>query len=127
MKKKYPYFKCLVPIYSNKDIEGLAKIISNKLFGGIPFIGLEEHIYEEVPAIFIDHPILGLQAVIQGFGGKEGYTLEVHSHPVNIEPDDTDIMYIDIAGYVAALIEGTEELKVDYEEIKTLNYIEITE
>ncbi|KAB0443607.1 hypothetical protein AB1J28_07605 [Lysinibacillus irui] len=127
MKKKYPFFKCLIPIDSNKDINEVARIISDKLFGGLPFGGLEEHIYEDVPAVFIDYPILGLQIVIQGFGGREGYTLEVCSHPINIEPDDSDEIEVDITGYVSVLIEGIEELQVKYEELKYMNYIEISE
>ncbi|MED1663379.1 hypothetical protein [Brevibacillus laterosporus] len=49
--KKYPYFICLLPIVSEEDIIGVAKIISNKLVGDIPFGGLEDYIYEEVPKI----------------------------------------------------------------------------
>ncbi|MGG1442447.1 hypothetical protein ABE354_10340 [Brevibacillus laterosporus] len=49
--KKYPYFICLLPIVSEEDTIGVAKIISNKLVGDIPFGGLEDYIYEEVPAV----------------------------------------------------------------------------
>ncbi len=31
---KFPYFKCSVPIISEKDIHGVAQIISDKLFKG---------------------------------------------------------------------------------------------
>ncbi|NPC91687.1 hypothetical protein HOO54_05400 [Bacillus sp. WMMC1349] len=124
--KKFPYFKCLLPIKSNKDIHEVAKIISDKLFGGLPFGGLDDYIYEEVPAVYINPPILGLEAVIQGFGGEKGYTLEVHSYPGNPEPDDSDEVHVDITGYVATLIEETEELKIVWsEKIKNANYIEI--
>ncbi|MCY7836120.1 hypothetical protein MOB49_03180 [Bacillus haynesii] len=128
MEKKYPYFKCLIPITSNKDIDDLARIISVKLFGGIPFGGMEEQIYEEVPAVFIENPILGFQVVIQGFGGEKGYTLEVRSHPEIIEPDDADEIEVDITGYVSTLLEGTDGLQIRYEELQNMkHYIEITE
>lgn len=123
VNEKNPHFICLLPISSNEDINGIAKIISDKLFGGIPFIGLDEHIYEEVPTVYIDYSILGLQGVIQGFGGDAGYTLEIRSHPSNIKPDDTDEVEIDITGYVSSLIEGTDNIQIKYEEINETTFI----
>ncbi|WP_223821937.1 hypothetical protein [Paenibacillus peoriae] len=61
--KKSPYFKCLLPIFSEESLIVVAQIISDKLFWGVPFIGLEDHIYDEVPAVYIDNPILGIQKV----------------------------------------------------------------
>lgn len=48
-----PYFVCALPIYSDKDIYGVANIISNEIFGGLPFGGLEDYIYDEIQAIYI--------------------------------------------------------------------------
>jgi hypothetical protein len=48
---KFPFFVCSLPIASNEDIHEVAKIISDKLFGGLPFGGLEDYICEEVPAV----------------------------------------------------------------------------
>lgn len=71
--RKYPYFTCSLVIFSKEDIVGVAKIISDKLVGGIPFGGLEDYIYEEVPAVYIHENILGFELVIQGHGGESGY------------------------------------------------------
>lgn len=122
--KKYPYFICFVPILSEEDIIGVSKIISNKLVGGIPFGGLEDYIYEEVPAVYIKESILGFELVIQGYGGKEGYTLEVRSNLRNSELHDDKEITVDISNYIASLLEGTEKIKIVYEDILTKEYID---
>ncbi|WP_107942547.1 hypothetical protein [Metasolibacillus fluoroglycofenilyticus] len=125
--KKYPYFSCSLPINSEENIVGVAKIISSKIAGNIPFEGLEDYIYEEVPAIYINSNILGFEVVIKGYGGEKGYYLEVNSHPSNNEPDDADEIDIDITRYIASLLEGTLGINIKYGEIKSENYISIIE
>ncbi|MDQ0227740.1 hypothetical protein [Metabacillus niabensis] len=125
--KKYPYFTCSLVIFSEEDIFGVAKIISEKLVGGIPFGGLEDYIYEEVPAVYINENILGFELVIQGYGGEDGYILELHPHPCNSRPDDAERVTIEITSYIASLLEGVENIKVESEKNSTKDYIEITE
>ncbi|TKI52820.1 hypothetical protein FC756_27185 [Lysinibacillus mangiferihumi] len=127
MMKKYPYFICFVPILSEEDIIGVSKIISNKLVSGIPFGGLEDYIYEEVPAVYIKESILGFELVIQGYGGKEGYILEIRSYLRNSELHDAKEITVDITNYIASLLEGTEKIKILYEEISGKDYIDISE
>ncbi|WP_255250376.1 hypothetical protein [Lysinibacillus fusiformis] len=125
--KKYPYFICFVPILSEEDISGVSKIISNKLVGGLPFGGLEDYIYEEVPAVYIKESILGFELVIQGYGGEEGYILEIRSYLRNSELHDAKEITVDITNYIASLLEGTEKIKILYEEISGKEYIDISE
>ncbi|HEY2495001.1 MAG TPA: hypothetical protein VGI33_19090 [Paenibacillus sp.] len=125
--KKYPYFSCSLPVISDKNIIDLAIIISSKIAGNIPFEGLEESIYDEVPAIYINSNILGFEVIIKGYGGEKGYFLEVNSHPSNDEPDDAEEIDIDITRYIASLLEGTTGIKIKYEEIKSGDYINIIE
>ncbi|MBI6864425.1 hypothetical protein JD967_13315 [Lysinibacillus fusiformis] len=127
MMKKYPYFICFVPILSEEDISGVSKIISNKLVGGLPFGGLEDYIYEEVPAVYIKESILGFELVIQGYGGEEGYILEIRSYIRNSELHDAKEITVDITNYIASLLEGTEKIKILYEEISGKEYIDISE
>ena len=56
---------------TNLSLEEMAEIISNELFGGRPFGGKERSIWEEIPAVFIDVPILGF-LVILGHGNNNG-------------------------------------------------------
>ncbi|MEB7453629.1 hypothetical protein [Lysinibacillus sphaericus] len=123
--KKYPYFYCSLPVISEKNIVDLAKVISSKIAGNIPFEGLENYIYEEVPAIYINSNILGFEVILKGYGGEKGYYLEVNSHPSNNEPEDIDEIDIDITKYIASLIEGTPDIKIKYKEIKSEDYISI--
>lgn len=125
--KKYPYFVCLLPILSEEDIIGVAKIISDRLVGGISFGGLEDYIYEEVPAVYIKESILGFELVIQGYGGEEGYVLEVRSDSRNSIPEDAKEIRVDITNYIASLLEGTEKIKIIYDEISEKEYINISD
>jgi hypothetical protein len=94
-----------------------AQIIS--VIWGVPFIGLEDHIYEEVPTVYIDNSILGLQIVLQGAGGELGYTLKIRSHIDNDEPDDASEIELDITGYVSCLFERTDQIKIKCDELIT--------
>ncbi|EAZ84157.1 hypothetical protein P4645_22570 [Lysinibacillus fusiformis] len=125
--KKYPYFHSSLPVISEKNIVDLAKVISSKIAGKIPFEGLENYIYDEVPAIYINSNILGFEVILQGYGGEKGYYLEVNSHPSNNELNDTDEIDIDITRYIASLLEGTPGIKIMYKEIKSEDYITIME
>lgn len=88
----FPYIFCSVNFIYKGTITEAGEKISEKLFGGIPFGGLEEHICEEVPAVYIKPQILGLEIVIQGYGGQEGYNLGMHlDYEVEYPEDYTDV------------------------------------
>lgn len=125
--KKYPCFFCSLPIISEDNIVDFAKIISNKIAGNLPFEGLEDYIYDEVPTIYINSNVLGCVLVIKGYGGQKGYFLEVNPHPGNNEPGDADDIHIDITKYIASLLEGTPGIKIKYEALKYEDYISIVE
>jgi hypothetical protein len=57
-----------VEIYSELEIEDLGKIISKEIFGNIPFVGLLDYVYEDVPTIFIERgSLLGLDIKLFGY------------------------------------------------------------
>ena len=64
-----PFIVGYVSIQSDLSLEALASILSEKLFGGLVFGGREIDIHEEVPAVFIDAPLLGMKIVLDGFNG----------------------------------------------------------
>ncbi len=71
---KYPDINALYgscAMRTNLSLEQLAKIISDKVFGGVPFGGKDQHIWEEIPAVYIRSSILGLQ-IILGEGKNDG-------------------------------------------------------
>lgn len=66
-------------VKSDLSLEEVAAIISEKLFGGLPFGGKDRHIYEEVPAVLIGTPIMGMRIVLAA-GTPGHYVLEIQPH-----------------------------------------------
>ena len=104
----YPYLTGQAVIYSEKNLEEVAAILSKALFGGAPFGGKEDYIYDEVPAVYISDKAapLGLRIILQGNGGKLGYRLELHSD-TNLPADQADnatFEPIDLSDYLALLL-----------------------
>jgi hypothetical protein len=103
-----PIMKGSVVIKSNLEIEELGRIISNALFSNCTFVGRDKNIYDEVPAIFIDRGLLGLNITLSGNKGitdEYGYSLEVM--PKNI-PENIEIEKINISSYLSLLLKQIE-------------------
>lgn len=76
-----PFIVGAVALKSDLSIEEVGEKIAEKLFGSLKFIGKEEEIYEEVPAVYIAPNILGLRIILQGYSGMEdanGFSLGIH-------------------------------------------------
>lgn len=69
MNRQVPFIVGYVSMQSDLSLEALASILSKKLFGGLVFGGRELEIHEEVPAVFIDAPLLGMKIVLDGYSG----------------------------------------------------------
>ena len=69
-----------VGIKCNLELIELGELLSEKVFAGIKFGGLNEHIHEEIPAIYIDEPVLGFQIILDGYK-DEYYTLYFGVYP----------------------------------------------
>src|ERR1044071_5349173 len=85
------YLVCGLSFLSEKNLEEVAEIISTKLIGGIPFVGKDEFIYDEVPAVYTKHDVLGLRVILQGFGGEDGYHLGMHPRHFPSENKPVDL------------------------------------
>lgn len=80
MEKQVPFIVGYVSMQSNLSLEAVASILSEKLFGGVEFGGKELEIHEEVPAVFLDIPILGMKVVFDGYSGfddENHFTLSI--------------------------------------------------
>lgn len=88
----------VISFQSNEDILSVGKIISDMLFGGIEFCGLEESIHEEIPCMYIPSPILGLRIELDGYKG------------FNKENDEWYSLYI---MYDAEIISCFEDKKIE--------------
>ena len=58
-----PRFKGGIAFKTTLTLEELGDIISNKIFAGAQFGGKDQHIYEEIPAVFI--MLFGWQLILQ--------------------------------------------------------------
>ncbi|MBN9386289.1 MAG: hypothetical protein J0H74_36355 [Chitinophagaceae bacterium] len=104
MNKELPFLAGHVALKSDLSIEEVAKILSERLFGGLKFGGKEKEIYEEVPAIFIDPDILGFNIVLQGYPGineEIGYSLSILP---NIHLDGVTFKDISLDDYLIHLL-----------------------
>jgi hypothetical protein len=79
---------------SDLSLEALASILSEKLFGGLVFGGRELEIHEEVPAVFIDAPLIGMKIVLDAYSGlnEENYfTLSISPFVTFVKEDKFDV------------------------------------
>ncbi len=81
------YFRGATMFQSSLEIEELGKEISNCLFGGLSFGGLNAGLYNEMPAIYIDSQILGLRIMLCGYQG-------IDEGVISAFDDDTENYYI---------------------------------
>ncbi len=116
MKKIAPFIVGYVSFKSELSLEKVGTILSQKLFGGLEFGGKELEIHEEVPAIFLDEPILGLKVVLDGYSGFEGenhFTLSISPW---IPLPDIERMEVRIDDYLVEILksqlDGTDSIKV---------------
>ncbi|WP_437395120.1 hypothetical protein [Flagellimonas lutimaris] len=70
-KNTTPNFLGYISLQSTLSLEELGEILSEKIFAGVKFGGKEKSIHEEIPAIFIEQPIMGLLVILDGYSGFE--------------------------------------------------------
>ena len=83
-----------VLLKSSFSLEELGQILSDRIFGGLGFGGKELSIHEEIPAIFIQSPILGLEIVLDGYSGYSkgcGYSLSIAPYADALDGNYRDI------------------------------------
>lgn len=99
---------------SSHSLEDTATVISHHIFGGIKFVGRNEYIYDEVPAIYGEKSVFGFRIVLQGHGGEEGYILELWSHfeaRSDFSTERVETTGIRIGDYVKNLLADVKEIQ----------------
>lgn len=97
-----------VNFQSDKEITDVGKILSSSLFAGLKFEGLEDNIYEEIPAIYIKQPLFNSKVIISGFKGygeEDWYSLTIE--PWLIPNDFNERERKNITGYLESILNGT--------------------
>ena len=95
-----------VDFASNAPLEEVAGALSRELFASIPFVGNNEGIWDETPAVRLSSRLLGLEVVL---GGTEqgGYTLEASAADFpweTVAPNDVATTSVDLSRYFAFLL-----------------------
>ena|SRR5262249_9040745 len=107
------YLVAGVEIDSEKSLEEVASLISGHLLGGIPFVGKDQYIYDEIPAVYASHDILGLRVILQGDGGADGYFLEIYPNRFpDTDEASSDVSSGEMTDYIIFLLSGIEGIRV---------------
>jgi hypothetical protein len=76
-------FSAFVDFVHPLPLVQLADLLSRSLFGGIRFTGLNEGLWDEVPAMRLEADFLGLRVEFGGAPGEQaGYTLQIE--PIDV-------------------------------------------
>ncbi len=103
MNLMIPYIMGYVGLKSDLTLESVGKILSEKVFGGLEFGGKDLDIHEEIPAIFIQSTILGLQVVLDGYNASdEDQTFSLTIRPLRMSDVQEERFRVD--KYLASLI-----------------------
>lgn len=93
---------------SNLSIMNVGKLVSEKLFGGLEFSGLENNYFEEVPGVLINNGVLGLQISIQETGNDGGtskkYVLSIS--PMHWAGNDYTIVWGKLDNYLKSIFKN---------------------
>ena len=108
----YYFITGTIHIQTSKKLEEVGDIISNKLFNGLKFGGKDKYRCEEIPAIYISNPIMGMEIILNGYGGDDGYNLNIFPSP-KYSLTGKEIIKVDISEHLANLIGEDDALKVD--------------
>lgn len=123
-----PYIKGSIIFESSLNIVDLGKLISRRLLGGIPLTGLEERIYNEVPAIFTKDLFLEMRIILSGYSGFD----KEYGYELIIELDDFRTIFktkkskiIDMADYLKILFKHELSQCKEIKKIKESKMIDI--
>jgi hypothetical protein len=100
-----------VNFVSDRTLEDLASEFSDRLFAGIPFVGRDEGIWDEVPAVRLRDRFLGLEIVLGGTVGKDG-GFSVEAMVADWEPHIAVTGRADFSEFVAYLLGGIRDVRI---------------
>lgn len=111
--------KCIqayVDFVSPMPLEDLAPQVSDALFGGIAFVGKDEGIWDEVPAMRLANDVMGLRVILGGTAGDDGgFTLEIEpaKFPWDQVPDDAGSNVVcDVSEYMKLVVAQIDGVRI---------------
>jgi len=88
----------------------VAAVLSERLFGQIPFGGRDLALFDEVPALRLEGDFIGLFVAIHGEGGE--YILLLRPKPKTLRGQG-EVLYTDFSNYIAELVRSLEMWRVE--------------
>ena len=107
------FFQAFVDFKSKLTLEQLCKLFSESFFFGVDFIGGDEGIWDEVPAVRLSKDFFGLRIVLGGYDGV--YTLEIETFDFNwdlLNEEDKKSAVVDISANVRQLFTNITEIQL---------------
>lgn len=105
-----------VDFTSPNTLESVARELSARVFAGIPFVGLNEGLWDEVPAVRLAQRFMGLEVELGGAPGAEhGYTLQVEAPDFpweRIKRDEQPAARVDLTGHLEYLLSGIDGIMI---------------
>lgn len=94
------------------SLDDLAAELSQRAFGGIPFVGKNSGIWDEVPAVRLETRFLGLEVQLGGHDGHFGVSIDTFEFPQHKNSaEEKKNERVDIAEYVLYLLERVPGLR----------------
>lgn len=112
------FLQAAVVFKSELDLDELAGLIASVCFCSARFVGRDEHLWDEVPAVRLDRDVLGMEVVLGGHPGVPGgYTLEVASRDplggdLPAEPGASRAAICEFSGYLRGLLATIPQISV---------------
>jgi hypothetical protein len=109
------YPRGAVDLESEMTIEELGATISAALFGGVPFSGLGTGIRDEVPALRLGATMLGLDIVLHGYGGVDGFSLDLYPLPslvTGAKNSSSALCRADLSAWLGHLLSQVDRIRV---------------
>ena len=105
---------CRVNIKSDLCLEDVASIVSEHLFGGVPFVGRDQHVRDEVPAVYSSRYVLGCRFLLSGEPDAEGYFLEVSHHErlKDVTAQQIRESLVDVSSDIVDLLKSVGSIRV---------------
>jgi hypothetical protein len=92
----------------------VAAVLSRELFGATSFVGEGTGLRDEVPALALQRDFLGMIVVLHGYGGEDGYSLEMETRPswlARIDPNDSGADALDISTLCRTIDRGSGRIQ----------------
>src|SRR5437773_2401491 len=95
-------------------LDGLAQLLSERIFAGIPFTGENTGIWDEVPALRLARDFLGLRVELGGSPDPaSGYTLQIEPFDFPWDQISADLekeCSVDLSDYVRFLLSRVNDV-----------------